>query len=312
MLNIQKRVMARTVDLVLTVFGITLFVASLLPIVLGDTVFAADFDSLPAGEYAVEGSLSCYVNAMGGVEFGKPLLKEVKIVADGSGNCILKLNLGKSSVTIYSVTCDTFVDISPSYQTEDRGVKSGTLGFYENGALRTEGVTHTLSGDTALNASNEAVHYVDSISFPLTRKSGEYRLTLYINSNVMGVQFCEKNDRATATTYPAVLTVNWDTLAANINPNTNTNPNAGESVPATRAPETGGEPAGSAAVVEEDGLNIYYANGKPADAEPTYTAYINTQMMIALSVCACVLIAAGIVLLAAARKAKKETGEVKA
>ena len=326
---------------------------------------AADFDGLPAGEYAVEASLSCYVSAMGGVEFGAPLLKKTTLIVDDSGNGFLRLSLSKSSVTIYGITCDTFADISPTYQTDDRGVLSGTLGIYNAaGTLNTAGVTHTLSGDTALNASNEAVRYVSSITLPLDRKSGEYRVSLYINSNVMGVQFCEKNDKATAATYPAVLTVNWDKLdvgspgqappspapAGNTetpnetpgvepsgnsgatsggeepdSPNDPTNGGSGAAIgnetsngendglnngaAGNETPDTEpGDSSGSEIVVEEDGLAIHYANGVSAPGsgsdEPTYTAYLNVNMMILIAVCAGVLIAAGIILLISAKKSK--------
>jgi hypothetical protein len=296
--------------------------AVLVTTMLGLTAFAVDLDNLPAGEYAVGASLSCYVNAMGGVVFGAPLLRGATLIVDGGGNRTLKLALGKSSVTIYGVTCDTFVDTSPSYQTDDRGVKSGTIGFYDgSGALRTAGVTHTLSQDTALNASNESVHYVDSISFPLSQKNSEYRLTLYINSNVMGVQFCEKNDKATATTYQAVLTVNWDSLAADMltaaasGAEKSAAANTGDAS-ANSAAERGasGNTSGAdigghgATVVEEEGLDIHYAGGKPASTEPSYTAYLNVKMLIIVAICAGVLIAAGIALLACTGKKGAEEG----
>ena len=296
--------------------------AVLIATLFGSTVFAADWENLPAGEYAVRASLSCYVNAMGGVEFGAPLLKGAALIVDGAGNRSLKLAFGKSSVTIYSVTCDTFIDINPSYQTEDRGVKSGTLGFYDgNGVLQTAGVTHTLSQDTALNASNEAVHYVDAISFPLTEKSGEYRLTLYINSNVMGVQFCEKNDKATATTYQAVLTVDWASLAVDTlvtaagSTETSSAGNAGNATSGSTAGKNTDGSAGTAdnigaTVVEEEGLDIHYANGRPAATEPTYTAHLNVKMLVIIAACAGVLIAVGIALLLSARKPEEGEGAV--
>ncbi len=178
------------------------------------SVNAASLEEYEAGTYELDASLSCYVNAMGGVEFGEPLLTGTVLTVEEDGSAALTLYFTKSSVTIYSVTCDTFVDAAPGYVTDDRGVTSGTIGYYdENGNLITDGVSYTLSDDTALNPDNEEVNYVDSITFPLTYESDTYALTMYINSNVMGVQFCEENDEAESATYPATLTIYWDEYA---------------------------------------------------------------------------------------------------
>ncbi|MDR1914571.1 MAG: hypothetical protein LBQ68_08850, partial [Clostridiales bacterium] len=214
------------------------------------------------------------------------------------------LHFTKSSVTIYSVTCDTFVDADPSYVTEDRGVKSGTIGYYDqNGNLKTENVSYTLSEDTALNAANEEVHYVESITFPLTYESDKYYLTLYINSNVMGVQFCNSNDKATTATYPAVFTVNWDTISGNGSSKASENTAGHSSESAERnTPENN-----SATVVEEDGLNIHYANKSETPPNPvSYTAYLNTNGLIIIGICASVVIIAGIVLLISGKKRKAD------
>ncbi len=190
----------------------TLFLTVLvLWLCLPASVNAASLEEYEAGTYELDASLSCYVNAMGGVEFGGPLLTGTTLTVEEDGSAFLTLHLTKSSVTIYSVTCDTFVDANPGYVTDDRGVTSGTIGYYdENGNLVTDGVSCTLSDDTALNPDNEEVNYVDSITFPLTYESDTYALTMYINSNVMGVQFCEENDEAESATYSATLTVYWD------------------------------------------------------------------------------------------------------
>ncbi len=178
---------------------------------------AAALSDYEPGTYEIEAELSCYVNAMGGVEFGGPLLTSAVLNVDEDGTASITLNLTKSSVTIYSVTCDTFIDADPAYVTDDRGVTSGTIGYYdEDGNLTTKGVSYTLSEDTALNTADEEVNYVDSITFPLTYESDTYNLTLYVNSNVMGVQFCNENDDAESATYPATLTVYWDGASESI------------------------------------------------------------------------------------------------
>lgn len=176
---------------------------------------AEGFEDYSAGTYDVTAALSCYVNAMGGIEFGAPLLSRAAVTIDENGAAAMTLYLTKSSVTIYGITCDTFVDPAPANPNSDRGVLSGTISCYDgNGVLMTEGVSYTLSSDTALNPASEPVNYVNSITFPLDRVDDKYYLSMYINSNVMGVQFCNSNAAATESTYPAVLTVGWSSAAA--------------------------------------------------------------------------------------------------
>ncbi len=160
------------------------------------------------GTYIVGAELSCYIPAMGGVEFGKPLLTGAEYTLEEDGGMSMTLRFTKSSVTIYSITCDTFIDPSPdSGEIPEEGAPAnGTIGYYDDdGALVTEGVTYTLSGDTALNPAGESVHFVDSITFPIEEKKDTYLLTFFINSNVMGVQFTDAG-------YPATVTVHWDEM----------------------------------------------------------------------------------------------------
>lgn len=176
---------------------------------------SASADNKPGTYYELDGSLSCYVDAMGGIEFGGPLLTGVNLYVDESGNEYIQITLTKGSVEIYSVVADTFVDVDPSYVTDDRGITNGTLGiYYEDGTLVTDDVSYTLSDDTALNPNEDEVNYVDSVTFPIDSERDTYNLTMYINSNTMGVQFCNANDAATTTTYEAVLTVDWSGLTA--------------------------------------------------------------------------------------------------
>lgn len=123
----------------------------------------------------------------------------------------MTLHFTKSSVTIYNITCDTFIDVNPTSTDNSRGVASGTIGYYDkNGNVQS--AEYTLSDDTALNAKDEEVNYVDSITFHIDQITDTYSLTMYINSNVMGVQFCNQNDKATEATYSSTLTVDWSSL----------------------------------------------------------------------------------------------------
>lgn len=161
------------------------------------SAFAAETDGKKeAGNYDVSASLSCYVSAMGGVEFGKPLLKAASVAIDESGKATMTLTLGKSSVTIYGVTCDTFIDGTVSVP-----------GYYSGGSRAS--ASYTTGSGTALNPDNKSVNYVDSMTFPVDTGVSTYYLYLYVNSNVMGVQFGNGSD----TSYVAKLTVDWSTMA---------------------------------------------------------------------------------------------------
>lgn len=158
------------------------------------------------GTYEVDASLSCYINAMGGVEFGAGLFEGASVTVSESGEVTATLRLTASAVTIYSVTCDTFVDATLSEP-----------GYYDAQGSR-QTAQYTKSDRTALNASNEAVHYVDSITFPLVSGKETYYLWIYINSNVMGSQFGDgSGDGASGTAgvstpYAAVFTMDWSAV----------------------------------------------------------------------------------------------------
>lgn len=166
---------------------------------LGISAFAAETTSLEAGKYTVDSNLSCYVTAMGGVEFGAPLLTKTEVTVNDDGTAKFDLSFTKSSVTIYSITCDTFVDASAD----------GAVLNYKDGSEWKTLDSYTLSDDTALNANNEAVHYVDSMSFTVSSLTDTYNLGMYVNSNVMGVQFGGSD----SANYQATLTVDWNSAA---------------------------------------------------------------------------------------------------
>lgn len=311
--------------------------ALMFTVLLPSHAYAADINSLGKGNYTVSASLSCYVNAMGGIEFGAPLLTETTLIVDSNGSKSIKMSFTKSSVTIYSITCDTFIDAAPSSTGSERGVKNGTIGYYDkNGNLKTDGVSHTLSDDTALNSRDEAVHYVNSITFPLDRISDTYNLTMYVNSNVMGVQFCNENSSATEATYSATLTVDWNTVSAGGSANAgssgtssstgsgNSESSGGTTVSSSgnTAQASGGETQTTAGteketaladenVVEKDGLNIHYAHGgsgldSGSGSDVPFYVYLNTPVLIGLAVFGGVLIIAGGILLLIAKRSKEK------
>ncbi|MCC8356546.1 MAG: hypothetical protein LJU34_01635 [Oscillospiraceae bacterium] len=172
------------------------------------TAVSAD-TTLEAGKtYELSGSLSCYVNAMGGIDFASTMLSGITVTVDSDGNASMTITIGVSSGTIYSVDYVAFVDAS-----------SSTPGYYDASGVR-HNASYTTSRNTAINSSGSSVHYVDSITFPISASSlrSSYTLFLYIESNVMGVQFCDGSGSATSsnpgalTPYVARLTVDWGTL----------------------------------------------------------------------------------------------------
>lgn len=185
-----------------------LVAAAIMVAALGMTAFAAGYEDLEAGSsYTVDASLSCYVTAMGGVEFGAPLLTNTVVTVNEDNSADITLSLTKSSVTIYSVTADTFID--PNY----------TVGYNDGTEWQT--AEYTISNDTALNPDSEPVNYVDSITFRLPSVSETYSLAVYVNSNVMGVQFGGEG-----ASYSSTLTVDWSSCTKIATPDETTTQSA--------------------------------------------------------------------------------------
>ena len=277
----------------------------ILTIIFSFNTFALETENLSEGTYSVDATLSCYVNAMGGIEFGAPLLTGSTIKVDANGKKTMTLNFTKSSVTIYNITCDTFIDPSPTTEDSKGGIKNGTIGIYDdNGNLQTDSVEYTLSDDTALNSKSEEVHYVTSISFPIDRLKDTYELTVYVNSNVMGVQFGTGGSDG----YPATLTVDRNSLKAESagTEQYETLPNKTKAVQATT--EVVVEDKKSDTVVGKNGLNIHYANGENESADKTsesYTAYLNMPLLWLMTAIAAVIIIAGIVFIISSKFKRK-------
>lgn len=280
----------------------------ILTIIFSFNTFALETENLSEGTYSVDATLSCYVNAMGGIEFGAPLLTGSTIKVDANGKKTMTLNFTKSSVTIYNITCDTFIDPSPTTEDSKGGIKNGTIGIYDdNGNLQTDSVEYTLSDDTALNSKSEEVHYVTSISFPIERLKDTYELTVYVNSNVMGVQFGTGGRDG----YPATLTVDRNSLKAESAGTEQTEqyetlPNKTKAVQSTT--EVVVEDKKSDTVVEKNGLNIHYANGENESADKTsesYTAYLNMPLLWLMTAIAAVIIIAGIVFIISSKFKRK-------
>lgn len=165
---------------------------------------------------SVDATLSCYVTAMGGQEFGTPVHKGTKILKKADGTYKVLLSLGKGTGNIFGVEFDAFVDPSnstPGYYDADGNVQD---------AVYTVSEDDTAQANTGLDEDGNRVlvdvNYVTSMTFPVSKETSEYNLWIYINSNVMGVQFCDGSGTAgsgnpdVATPYVGKLTIDWDSL----------------------------------------------------------------------------------------------------
>lgn len=158
--------------------------------------FGAD---LAPGEYIADASLSCYVDAMGGMDFGKNLLTDARVRVDDSGRKTVTLYLTTENMTIYGITVDTYVDADAS-----------PIGYYDAAGKLHKDAQYTV------NTTSAKVKFVDSITVPYI--DDEMLLYLYINSSFMGCQFCDGTGTAksghpdTPTKYKGVLKIDPSSL----------------------------------------------------------------------------------------------------
>lgn len=309
-------------------FGVLMF---LFCCCCGILSYAKTFEELDSGTYSLDASLSCYINAMGGVEFGAPMLKSAVLTVKEDGSKSITMNLKKSVVNIYSVTCDTFIDPEPAGAVTEGSVSAGTIGYYDaGGALVTSGVQYGMSSDTAMNSKQEQVSYVTSITFPVEWESSSYGLSLYVNSNVMGTQFSNEK-------YPAKLSVDWESVYAQTNAageaagaeiiepetiETKATEAETEAIEAKVAETEGIEPETTAPNrTEMDGLNLYQADKKEEKAAaPTeaadevvsldkadgYIAYFDRTVLAIVATAAAMLILIGSILIIVGGREEKK------
>ena len=184
------------------------------------TLYAVENQASETGKvYELDASLSAYINAMGGIEFGEGLYKSGTIAELADGRYLLSLEMGKSGVVIYTVSCDTFIDPFGTNADSEGDVPNGTIGYYDaDGQLVTEGVTYELSAESDLvnapdpdGGTNYArVRYVTRIDMVLENVGSleeldELELSFFVNSQVMGAQFCR--GAASSSVNTAVLTI---------------------------------------------------------------------------------------------------------
>ena len=165
-----------------------------------------------AKTYKVGANLSCFVSAMGGVEFGTGLLKDAYVTIDSSGNATMTAKFGKAEAM--NGAAKTFIDPRNSHP-----------GYYDMNGVKQNVTDYTISpeGDTATPPTDDpdrakGVRYVTSMTFPVSKDKNVYYLWFYLNSQMMGVQFCDGKGTASVkapdqhSKFKGELTIDWSTL----------------------------------------------------------------------------------------------------
>lgn len=161
--------------------------------------------------------LSCWVSAMGGQEFGHAVFKGYKITQNTDGTLSCTLSTGSGVGVIYGIGFVAFIDPTANGSEDSTVVEASLPKYYdETGALKEADYTVSETDFGCIASSVKQVGVVDSITFPVTRDQSEYNLWMYINSNIMGVQFCDgkgsssSNHPGEATPYVGKFTIDWD------------------------------------------------------------------------------------------------------
>lgn len=146
----------------------------------GEVISVSQMSDLQEGTYQLDAALSCYVNAMGGIEFGAPLLQDTKLSVAEDGTANMTLSFGTSSITIYGVTTNTYIG-------EAYGSDQAFTGYLDGAEWKQ--AEYTLSSEKVTSSSQAEVSYINSMTFPISTVSDTYSLAMAVDSNTMGVQF---------------------------------------------------------------------------------------------------------------------------
>ena len=171
---------------------------------------------LTAGTYNVNATLSVYAPAMkldlakGQPDKGekyKPLVEGASVTVDKDGKIMLTVNFRKSYVKVFTIEANTFID-----------PRNSTPGYYDMGGVKRDAPFTLSTDDTADDPAGQKVHYVTSMTFPVSKDKSVYFLWLYLNSSVMGAQSGDGKGDAGPNApnqhskYEGKFTVDWSTL----------------------------------------------------------------------------------------------------
>ncbi len=204
------------------------------------TALAADTNAteLEKGSYTVNADMSLYVNAMGGIEFASAfelsaltygttgIFESATLDVDDNGNKSVTLNLGVGTGSIYSIAFQSFVDSGYSLKYYDANHELKNVTSYTDEAIsitktdksvyetdRVTSVTFPLEIDTAATVFDKATSSVVSAGNTADSTKIVVDMWMVVNSNVMGLQFCDGSGTAgsntfdTATKYVASVSI---------------------------------------------------------------------------------------------------------
>ena len=166
--------------------------------VVSKQISISTLDDLDAGTYQLTASLSCWMSAMGGCDFGKDLLKSAVLTVGTDGS---------KKVTIY---LHEMVDVMMAYGTASAYAEdSGEIG-YRNGSGWAKAEYTTASG----TSEEGAYTYVNSMTFPISAVSNTYDLAMCIG----GTQFGGESARmlSDGSVLAATLSVDWTKAYTNV------------------------------------------------------------------------------------------------
>lgn len=185
--------------LMISTMGLTAFAAE-----EGDVISVDKLADLAPGTYELDTKLSCFISAMGGVEFGAALLKGTVLTVKADGTAAMTMSFGTNSLVIYGITAQTYVGtgryLSGNKVDSYMGIQDGET-WVDGTYTLSETVKATPSYDT--DGSRKLVPIVDSITVPVKNVADTYALSLTVDSNMMGMQFGKDSK------YEATLTVDW-------------------------------------------------------------------------------------------------------
>lgn len=171
---------------------------------------------LTVGTYNVNATLSVYAPAMkldlakGQPDKGekyKPLVEGASVTVDKDGKMMLTVKFRKSYVKVFTIEANTFIDSRKSHP-----------GYYDMGGKKQDAPFTLSTDDTADDPAGQKVHYVTSMTFPVSKDKSVYFLWLYLNSSVMGAQSGDGKGDAGPNApnqhskYEGKFTVDWSTL----------------------------------------------------------------------------------------------------
>jgi hypothetical protein len=137
----------------------------------------------------------------------KPIVEGCHVTVDGDGKRMITVKFRKSYVNVNGLVSNTFID-----------PRNSKPGYYDMDGIKQDAPYTVSTDDTADDPEGEKVHYVTSMSFPVSKDKTEYFLWLYLNSSVMGAQSGDgkgtagPNEPNEHSKYAGKFTVDWSTL----------------------------------------------------------------------------------------------------